>query len=342
MENGKMGIDYKKASEYLKNNEIVVFPTETVYGIGANALSEDAVDKIFKAKKRPSDNPLIVHISNYNMLNDIVSEINDLEKKIIDKFWPGPISIILPKKGNIPLNVTAGLDTIAVRMPSNESAVKLIEMASVPVAAPSANISSRPSGTRVEDVYEELKDNVKYFLDGGPTSIGIESTVVKVVGSKIVILRPGKITEEDLKTITGNVELDKNCIKKVNNEEIVLSPGMKHKHYAPDVACILLSILDEEKLLRKIQDIDSSEENIGFLVSGLIYDRIVNSFKIENKIINLGSNKEEIGKNLFTNLRELNKLNLDKVYIQGFDYEGLNAGIMNRLIRACQYNEIIE
>ena len=187
------------AREIVKGN-LVLFPTETVYGIGANALDEEAVKKIFIAKGRAQDNPLIVHVSNMQMVEDIVESIGDLERKLIQRFWPGPLTIIFQRKSKevIPNIVTANLDTVGVRMPSNGIAKELIGKAGVPIAAPSANVSGKPSGTKVEDIITELDGKVEYILDGGFTDIGLESTVIKVEDNKINILRPGKITKEQI------------------------------------------------------------------------------------------------------------------------------------------------
>ena len=186
--------EIKEAANGIKEGKLVLFPTETVYGIGANALDTNAVKKIFVAKGRASDNPLIVHISNINMLEQIVENIGEIEKRLINKFWPGPLTIIFNRKSEniIPNSVTAGLNTVGVRMPSNEIARELIELSGVPIAAPSANVSGRPSGTNVQDIIEELDGKVHYIIDGGKTIIGLESTVIRVIDKKIEILRPGK------------------------------------------------------------------------------------------------------------------------------------------------------
>lgn len=337
----KIGKDIVKAADYLKDDLLVVFPTETVYGIGANALKSNAVEKIFKAKHRPSDNPLIVHISNYDMLNDIVDNVSEIEKSIMDKFWPGPISLILNKKeGIFPNNVTAGLDTVAVRMPKNNIALEIIDKCNFPIAAPSANVSSRPSGTNIEDIYEELKDNVSYFVDDLESNIGLESTVVRVINNEIIILRPGYITVEDLKTITDNVRLDENVITKVKSDSKVLSPGMKHKHYAPNVSCSLIKFKEVNDILSIIEN----NEKVALLLTNdniIKLDKEIVSNKYPNvKIINLGMSLEDVSKNLFKSLRKLNNLDVDIAYIQSFEFSGLGVGIMNRLIRACEYREI--
>lgn len=335
MEN--VGKDIDRAAKDLILGNLVVFPTETVYGLGANALNEKAVKSIFKAKNRPKDNPLIVHVSSIEMAEKIVTNISEIERKLMNMFWPGPLSIILTKNDIIPDAVTCGLNTVSVRMPDNKLALELIQKANIPIAAPSANKSGKPSGTNIEDIYDELKEDVAYFLDDGRSKIGIESTVVKVnEDGKIVILRPGKITVEDLEKIS-KVEVDKNCFREVKKEDIALSPGMKHRHYAPNAKCTLLSANDKKKMIEKINDIIiNSSENIAFMVMEDIIDSVN---KKENvKVYNLGSTLDEVSKNIFNSLRKIDKDNIDICYIQAVEKKGIGLGIMNRIIRACEYN----
>ena len=230
------------AAQEIRKGNLVLFPTETVYGIGANALDEEAVKKIFIAKGRAQDNPLIVHVSNMQMVEDIVDNIGILERKLIEKFWPGPLTIIFQRKSKevIPNVVTANLDTVGIRMPSNLIAKELIEKSGVPIAAPSANVSGKPSGTKVEDIISELDGKVAYILDGGLTDIGLESTVIKVEKNKINILRPGKITKEQLEEVVEEVEIDRHVLEKVEQNEVVSSPGMKYRHYAPSTKCMMI------------------------------------------------------------------------------------------------------
>lgn len=336
----KIGQEVCIASKYIMDGEVVVFPTETVYGIGADATNKEAVNKIFKAKKRPADNPLIVHICDFEMLNVVAKNIGEIEKKLMEQFWPGPISIILDKNDCIPDNVTAGLDTVAVRMPSNKMAIELIKKSSKPIAAPSANISSRPSGTRIEDIYEELETSVSYFLDGGSAEVGIESTVVRVIDEVVHILRPGKISKEDIFKVTDKVIIDEKCLNKVNEDEQVLSPGMKHKHYAPVTKCIAVHSDDNNNIVNKINElIENSNESISIMVTTNNVENI--NKKASTYVIDLGDNIEEVSKNLFSSLRKVDKLNSDICYIQCFGLSGIGMGIMNRIIRACNY-EVIE
>ena len=232
--------EIKEAGKMIKNGELVIFPTETVYGIGANGLDSNAVKNIFIAKGRAQDNPLILHISDIDMIDDIATDINEIERKIIDIFFPGPLTIVLKKKDIVSSIVSGGLNTVGIRMPSNKIANTLIKFAGVPIAAPSANISGKPSGTTLNDIKEEFDNKVSCMIDGGDTLIGVESTVIRVMDNKIRILRPGKITIDDFKFYGFEVELDNNIFKEVSKNDRVLSPGMKYRHYAPQKECLLV------------------------------------------------------------------------------------------------------
>ena len=251
----------EEAGEVIRRGGLVLFPTETVYGLGANGLDTKAVEKIYLAKGRKSDNPLILHIADFSMLPQIAQNVSELEKKLMKAFWPGPFTIILERTEIVPDIVTAGLDTVGIRMPSGEIARKLIEYSQVPIAAPSANISGRPSGTNVQDIYEELKDKVDFIIDGGETEVGLESTVVKVIDGIPHILRPGKITAEQIKEVAGNVEIDKHILNKTEAGQKILSPGMKYRHYAPNAKCILVYSKDNDKLIEKIKEIATEYKN---------------------------------------------------------------------------------
>ena len=326
----------KSASEVIKNGGLVVFPTETVYGIGANGLDKNAVKKIFIAKKRKQDNPLILHISNLDMLKQITTKINKIEQKLISSFWPGPFTLILPRNTNVPDIVTGGLDTVGIRMPSGKIAKNLIEYSGVPIAAPSANISGKPSGTNLDDILDELKNKVDYIIDGGICEFGLESTVVKVVNNVPHILRPGKITPEEIKKVTGSVVIDEHILNKLN-DAMPLSPGLKYRHYAPNSKCILVYSNDNNKLVNKINSLAKKYDNPLVLCCAENIER----YKNINKL-NIGSkeNLQDISKNIFSSLRKVDKLNPDVTFIEGVKEEGLGLAIMNRLIRACEYNYI--
>lgn len=331
--------EIEEAAEEIKKGNLVIFPTETVYGIGANALDENAVKKIFEAKGRAQDNPLIVHVANIDMVKPIVEHIGTLEQKLIEKFWPGPLTIIMKRKSNkvIPNIVTANLDTVGIRMPSNLLAKKLIEKAGVPIAAPSANVSGKPSGTNIEDIKEEFKGKVSYILDGGSTDIGLESTVIKVENDKIDILRPGKITKEQLEEIAKQVEVDKHVLGKVGKEEVVASPGMKYRHYAPNTNCMMVYSKDEQKMIEKMNEITKELEQNGKQALILAKGKHLSKLVVKKKW-NMGNNLEEVGKNIFTLLRKVDKEQVDLVLIEGVGEEGLGLAITNRLVRACAYH----
>jgi len=336
----KESIAYDKiedAAKTIQNGGLVLFPTETVYGIGANGLDENAVRKIFEAKGRAQDNPLILHIANTDMLDQIATDITELEYKLMDAFWPGPFTIILNKKEIVPGLVTGGLDTVAVRMPANIIANKLIQYAGLPIAAPSANISGKPSGTCLEDIYSELADKMDYIIDGGKCEVGLESTVIKVDNGQVKILRPGKITKEQIEEIINNVEYDKHIFEDLKPNETVLSPGMKYKHYAPETKCVLVYSKENGKMIAKINELAKDNDNNLVICS----NENVDKYKAEI-VLNYGSNnkKGEIASNIFTLLRKVDTLDVDTVYIEGIEKEGIGIAIMNRLIRACSHNYI--
>jgi len=325
----------KEAAKSIRKGELVLFPTETVYGIGANALDKKAVDKIFIAKGRAGDNPLIVHISDYYMLSDLVQNVGEIEQKLIDEFWPGPLTIIFDRKKCIPNNVTANLETVGIRMPSNEIARRLIEYTKFPIAAPSANISGKPSGTKIEDIIEELDGKVDYILDAGQTDIGVESTVIRVIDNKVHILRPGKITVEDIQKLGIDVVVEKQIMEECKQTEKVMSPGMKYRHYAPNTKCLLIYSLDTNKLINKINE--EIEKNKNVLVLGRTSN--LDKYKTKNKL-DMGDSLEQISKNIFSLLRKVDSYKVDLVIIEGVKKEGLGLAIMNRLIRACEHNYI--
>ena len=324
----------KEPAEAIKNGKLVIFPTETVYGIGANALNEEAVKQIYIAKGRASDNPLIAHISNLEMLRNLVTEVGPIEQKLIENFWPGPLTIVFNKKPIVPNIITAGLDTVAIRMPSNKIAHELIEMSGCPIAAPSANISGKPSGTVVEDIIDELDGKVEYIIDGGKVDIGLESTVIRVVDNVVHILRPGKITPEDIQKLEINVYIEKQILGEYKEGEKVMSPGVKYKHYAPVTKCVLVYSDKNEEMIEKINEL-SQNKNVVILCKTQNLER----YNVQNKL-DMGGTLEEISNNIFTLLRKADKYDADLIIIEGVQKEGLGLAIMNRLIRACGHNVI--
>jgi len=324
-------LEMGEVCNFLRKGDIVVFPTETVYGIGGDAFNKDACKKIFEAKGRPSDNPLIVHVSDRKMLDKCVRKVNNVERLLIDKFMPGPFTLILPKNDIIPDVVTAGLDSVAIRMPSSEIANRIIDNFGRPIAAPSANKSGKPSGTNILDIKDELDENVAVFIDGGNTEIGLESTVVRVVNEVPIILRPGAVTKEDILDLVGEVKVDEHVLNEVKQEEIVLSPGMKHKHYAPKTKCLLLDIMKVAEKKRIIELFKKKNIAIvGLNSMKKIYEDV--------DFYGIGDNLNEFSKNIFSKLRELDMFNYDYILIESVNLDGIGLAIMNRLIRTCGYN----
>jgi L-threonylcarbamoyladenylate synthase len=332
----------KKAGELLKDAKLVVFPTETVYGIGANALDPVAIKKIYQAKGRPSDNPLIAHIDSIEMLKTLVANVGCIEKKLINAFWPGPLTIIFDKTEHVPIELTGGSGKVAVRMPSNTIAKKLIMYANVPIAAPSANKSGKPSGTGIDDIYDELKSHVDLFLDAGRSDIGLESTVIKVIDGIPIILRPGIITPNDIKTVVTQVVLDESVFAKVDANAEVLSPGMKYRHYAPDCQCVLVDGIDNDSKVLKTKDFiaKNSDKSLVVICSNENASVYLNYKNV--KILSMGNadNYNEASHNLFALLRKADSLKPNVVIIESVKKEGVGLALMNRMIRACGYNVV--
>lgn len=328
----------EKAANLIKEGEIIGFPTETVYGLGANGLDEKAVEKIYLAKGRPSDNPLILHINSEDMLKTLVGNILPETKKIIQKFWPGPLTLVLPKSELVPSIITAGLDTVAVRMPSHQVALKLIEKTGLPIAAPSANLSGKPSPTTAEHVRDDLSGKIAGIIDAGPTGIGVESTVLDLSGDVPIILRPGGVTQEELSTLIGRVEYDPSLKDK---DQLPKSPGMKYTHYSPDAEVILVEDL---KLLKGSYEKKIAEGlKVGLMLSeeGLKHletlDKKLNK-KLNKEIIveKLGARTkpEEAAARVYGSLRSLDQQQVDIIYVEMFTEEGIGVALMNRLKKA--------
>lgn len=324
------------AGQIIRDGGLVIFPTETVYGIGADAFNEDAVKTIFEAKGRPQDNPLIVHIYDVSQLDELVERVPKAAKKVIDKFWPGPLTILFNKKDTVPKSLTGGLNTVAVRMPDNETALKLLESAKRPIAAPSANISGKPSPTNVDHVVLDLYGKVDMIIDGGDTNVGIESTVLDMTTVKSVILRPGAVTISDLETVLDNVEYDPSIAK--DPSKAPRSPGQKYRHYCPD-AEMKVFVGDEEKVTEKMVSEEEKYIDRGYNVAILTVEEHKSLFKSENIIV-LGKKEDypEIAKNLFKALRECDSTKVDIILSEGFEEEGIGKAIMNRLEKASGKN----
>lgn len=328
--------EIKKQSKLLQEGKTVIFPTETVYGLGANALDENAVSKIYEAKGRPSDNPLIVHIYDKKQVYELAQEINEKAEIVMKRFWPGPITIILKKKEIVPMRTSGGLDTVAIRMPSNSIAKAILEDCKLPIAAPSANISGRPSPTRAKHVYEEMNNRVDGIILGGDCVFGLESTVLDLTNDTPIILRPGSITKEDLEEVIGEVDIDPALENKEDNIK-AKAPGMKYKHYSPNADVYIISG-DINNVVNKVNDMCYDNTNKGFKCAVMCMDQ--NKDKYTCDTIVLGENMEEIASNLFDALISADEQKYDIVYTEEFPNYGLGKAIMNRLLKSAGYKII--
>ena len=326
----------EEAAEIIKNGGLVAFPTETVYGLGANALDADASAKIYEAKGRPSDNPLIAHIASLDTLDEIVEDVSDAAKKLIDKFWPGPMTLIFNKKALVPDSTTGGLNTLAVRFPSNEIAKALIEKSGVPIAAPSANVSGRPSPTKGEHVIEDLDGKVDMIIDGGEVGLGLESTIIDVT-SEPTILRPGFITQEMLEDVIEEVRLDQTIIEKPSEDFLPKAPGMKYRHYAPKTELVIVRG-SAENVAQKIKE-DTRNKKAAIIT----VDQHVDLYEgVDAKVVSWGDieRMDEIAHQIFDALRKVDEWGVDIIYCEGFEEKDLGLAVMNRLTKAAGYQVI--
>ncbi len=328
------------AAQVLKSGGLVAFPTETVYGLGANALNEKAVGNIFRAKGRPSDNPLIVHVSDRSEVSPLVSNLPFDAVKLMDKFWPGPLTIIMNKSEAVPYAVTAGIETVAVRMPSHPVALSLIHEAGVPVAAPSANSSGKPSPTSAEHVIDDLSGKVDVIVDAGYASVGLESTVIDLTSEKPVILRPGGVTHEQLESVLGSVYIDPAIMEKPGENLKPKSPGMKYKHYSPKAEVIVIDGRPED-IVRKIVLMKRDYESRGILAGILATDQTFKQYE-KGPVISAGDrNKPEtIANSLFAMLREFDSIGVGVILAEAVDTSGIGLAIMNRMNKAAGYHII--
>ena len=318
-----------KVANLLKAGKTVVFPTETVYGLGANALDPEAAKKIYEAKGRPSDNPLIVHISKKEDVDFLAGNISQDSKLLMEAFWPGPLTLILDKSDNVPIETTGGLMTVAIRMPSNPIARKLIDLAGVSIAAPSANISGRPSITSSKYLVEELCERVDAIIISEDSEIGLESTVIDMTASTPVILRPGKIGKTEIeKILNKEIELDPSL---KDENAAPKSPGMKYKHYSPNATVIVVTgSLDEMK--QKINQKLSLDKNKSDKVKVVCLEDRVSVY--DGYGISWGKNSQEAAKNLFKILRLMDEQNIEVVYFEALNSDEISEAVMNRLIKA--------
>ncbi|MBO0423573.1 L-threonylcarbamoyladenylate synthase [Enterococcus plantarum] len=320
-----------EAAELIRQGELIAFPTETVYGLGANALDEQAVKQVYTVKGRPSDNPLIVHVSDFEMVTHYVTDFPKHTKALVDAFWPGPLTLIFDvKPTTFSTTVTGGLNTVAFRMPNNLKTIELIKEANVPLVGPSANTSGKPSPTTAKHVYHDLHGKIAGILDDGPTQIGVESTVLDLTTKNgvPVVLRPGAITKEQLEQVVGKVTLDQHLI---TEKEAPKAPGMKYKHYSPDVPVWIIDG-DKDVFDKAINWAKSKNQRIGLFAS----DRITSAFSTEvTAIFSFGEDTVEQGtKLLFAGLRSLDEQNIDVIFAQAFPESELGIAYMNRLKKA--------
>lgn len=323
-----------EAGEILKSGGLAAFPTETVYGLGANAFLTESVKKIYEAKGRPSDNPLIVHIADIDELYPLVSEINDNAKALIHAFMPGAFTVILKKSRLVPDAVTAGMDTVAIRFPSNETAQRLIKAAGVPIAAPSANISGKPSPTKAKYVISDMLGRIDAIIDGEDCEVGVESTIVDASGEIPVLLRPGGITLEDLREVVPETKVDEHILTSVKQGEQPLCPGMKYKHYAPDAEVTVVEG-DMKSVKAKIDELLKANHDkvCGVLtMSENAYDSAI--------ILSGGITNKEYARNLFSNLREFDNLGVDVVFAEFESRDGYGLAIKNRLYKSASQRVI--
>lgn len=325
------------AAKILQEGGLVAFPTETVYGLGGNGLDSAACEKIYIAKGRPSDNPLILHISEFEELNPIVREISPAAQKLMDAFWPGPLTMVFPKADIVPEKATGGLDTVAVRFPSHPVARAIIRAAGLPVAAPSANSSGKPSPTRASHVEFDLNGKIDMIVDGGAAEWGLESTIVDVSGEVPMILRPGAVTKEMMEKVVGTVEIDPAILTKPAADLKPKAPGMKYTHYSPKAEVVLVkgetkAVVDEINRL-------AAEDMAQGLKTGVMATEETKDLYQADIVLSLGSRDrpEEIGANLFKYLRKFDFLGAERVYSEVFSEEGEGMAIMNRLNKAAGY-----
>ena len=329
----------KEAAEVIASGGIVAFPTETVYGLGANALDEDAVKKIFVAKGRPQDNPLIVHVAN-TKIDNLVEEVPEIAQKIMDRFWPGPITIIMKKKDIIPNVTSANLDTIGIRMPNNEIALKLIELSNTPIAAPSANISGRPSPTDIERCVEDLSGRVDFIIGGEKSNVGVESTIVDCTVNPPLVLRPGGITLEMLREIDPKIEIDKAIMEKPSDNLKPKAPGMKYRHYAPNAKVKIIKG-DRKKTVEKINEMVHNYIDEGKRVGILSSKENASLYELgEIFIVGSKENLSEVARNLFEGLRGLDDKKVDIILAESYDEQGVGLAIMNRLQKSAGFDII--
>lgn len=350
-----------EAATIIRKGGLVAFPTETVYGLGGNALVKESALKIYKAKGRPQDNPLIVHIGDISALRKIVREVSPEALVLIDRFWPGPMTLIFKKSVIIPYETTGGLETVAVRFPSNPVAQKLITLAKVPIAAPSANLSGHPSATSFRHCVEDLMGKVDAILDGGDSQIGLESTIIDLTEGSPRLLRPGAITLEMLEeTLNRKLELDAALMGPLSKETIPKAPGMKYRHYAPQATMVILRSKEDRvdkkltgEVIRLIDTSKSKYQKLALLCSdeclkalGISDDDVKKGSKVLSdtrlilKAMGSRDDPESIAHDIFEDLRDCDRLGVDFIIAEGYKENGLFGAVMNRLKKAASWQII--
>lgn len=329
-------VDHQKmeeAAQLIRDGELVAFPTETVYGLGADALNPQASKKIYAAKGRPSDNPLIVHIAKFEDLEEIAKEVPQEAKKLADAFWPGPLTMIVNKNEKVPYETTGGMDTVAIRMPNHPVALELIRQSGCLIAAPSANTSGRPSPTLAEHVAEDLGGRIPMILDGGEVGIGIESTIIDLTEKIPMILRPGYITKEMLEAVIGTVQTDPGIIA-ADSTKKPKAPGMKYRHYAPKANLMLIDGAKDavvDKINELTDAMHSEDKKVGIIGT----DETVASYR-GDMVLSIGAREDEdaIARHLYKLLREFDEADVDVIYSESFATPRIGQAIMNRLLKA--------
>ncbi len=341
----------KEAGELIKSGELVAFPTETVYGLGADALNKEASKKIYAAKGRPSDNPLIVHVADFESLDKIVKEVPREAKLLADAFWPGPLTMCFYKKEIIPDETTGGLPTVGIRMPSHPVALEFIRAAGGYIAAPSANTSGRPSPTLAAHVFDDMKGRIPMIIDGGEVGIGIESTIVDFTGDKVTLLRPGYITKEMLEEALGKEVYVDPAVDGTSADAHPKAPGMKYRHYAPKAELILIEGNEKEAVFSKMNELAKKVllegKGCGIMVTQEnmeVFEQMAKSIGAESRIVikNLGQEDDEasVARHLYKVLRDFDEESVDVIYSESFSQSGVGQAVMNRLIRAAGHKVI--
>ena len=327
------------AARLLAEGELVAFPTETVYGLGAHALDAEAVRGIFAAKGRPADNPLIVHIHDRSQL-DGICEVNDTALRLMDAFWPGPLTIILPRKAAVPNVVTANLDTVAVRMPSHPVAMAMLKACNLPIAAPSANRSGKPSPTSAQHVFTDMDGRIRLIIDGGESDVGLESTVISLAGEKPCILRPGGVTKTMLEAVIGEVDLAGSILRPLEKGEKALSPGMMYKHYSPDGQVTLIEG-EESQVVEALRRLYAHAASEGHRACVMCFTEHVEALR-DCQPHDIGSKNDpaEVAHRLFATLRALDDEKMDVIFSEVVPPEGVGLAVMNRLGRAAAFRTV--